>query len=233
MSSYETTISVYGPPTPYEFTVVEAWFETDPEDEYNPDVPRLKMRGLVDDPDWEDFTAEWRTGKNWEVVDEGQAVNHTGGKKQFDGRSQYGKLLDSVVKGRAENDNLAKLLTDLQSVGEAYEAAIWVGRKLVIDVQKDSFKDRETREVKEFGRPVIVDYLGTDADAASEAAASVEAAREDAMQKIQELALTHDSHAQFADAVLTEGLSKDPKVTRDVMDSTKEGLYERIRAENG
>jgi hypothetical protein len=138
----------------FQIDIEEAWFGKDEKfgDNliFNLRGPAIQEGEVVD----EEHTLKYSCGDGWEARKGGQEASHKAGKTSFNKSSNMGKLIDSLV-GQGD-----EILEELQSRGEAYEAATWIGLSLFIEREAFSYTDRNTKETRTYEVPLVTDYLG-------------------------------------------------------------------------
>ena len=107
----------------YDFVVKETWFGEDEESDNQDGRIFLFLRGeafedgeLSDDEHRERYS----TGKNWEVVEDGEEVENATGKNRFNQNAGVGRLINALVA----IDDVAEALKDK---GNAFEAETFNG----------------------------------------------------------------------------------------------------------
>ena len=104
----------------YDFKVEEVWFGPNEDNERDPDKIYLNLRGearIDGDVEDDEHVERYSTGKNWEVVEDGEEVENATGKQKFNQNAGIGHFIRALV---ALGDDEAEFL---QKKGEAYEAA--------------------------------------------------------------------------------------------------------------
>lgn len=90
----------------YDFVVEEAWYGEDEEADEPSDRIYLFLRGEGTDDEGEiheEHTERYSTGKNWEVVSGGKAVENAAGRKLFNQNAGVGRLINALVAlGKSE-----------------------------------------------------------------------------------------------------------------------------------
>lgn len=130
----------------FDFVVEEQWFG---EDE-NSDDGRifLFLQGTAtDDMDevTEDHVERYSTGKNWEVVEDGEEVENATGRNRFNQNSGMGRFINALV---ALGDDVAEML---QERGEANVAATFANLNMHMENRVVStWPDKETNEQLEW-----------------------------------------------------------------------------------
>lgn len=127
--------------------VDEAWFGED--EENDDDRIFLFLRGpasqngeVVD----EEYQERWTIGNNWEVVDEGRAVEHVAGKFEFNENTGIGLLIDSMVRDD-DHELVDEKIDMLAERGDAYEAKVYQGLELDLERKQFSFENDEGEKV--------------------------------------------------------------------------------------
>ncbi len=111
----------------YDFVVEEAWFGEDEESDNNDGRIFLFLRGTATDEEGETFEEHrerYSTGKNWDVVDDGEEVENASGKGRFNQNAGIGRLINALV---ALGDDEAEYL---QGRGQTFQAATYDGLRL-------------------------------------------------------------------------------------------------------
>lgn len=109
----------------FDFVVEEAWFGAD--EENDDERIFLFLRGAAVDnegEEHEDHQERYSTGKDWEVVEDGEEVENVAGRTKFNQNGGIGRLINALV---ALGEDEAKYLQDR---GHPTEAATFVGLKM-------------------------------------------------------------------------------------------------------
>jgi len=132
----------------YDLQVEAAWFG--PDEENDDDRIFLFLQGPAFQ-DGEEVDEEHRdrysTGKGWEVVEEGEAVEHGSGRNKFHSAAGVGRLARTTV---GLGDDEAELLGER---GAPWEAKVWQGLTFHMVRREFSFKDSDG-EVQEYRVPL-------------------------------------------------------------------------------
>jgi len=141
-----------------DFSIVfsDVWFGPNPESDF-PDVIYMHVRGqaVVDgDVVADDHAIRFGTGKNWEVVSGGEAVEHAAGNLKFHGRSACGMFVNRVLALMNED---SALMDSISSRGAPTEVATWQGLAFDMELIEDSFTDK-AGEKHEFFRVLPTAY---------------------------------------------------------------------------
>lgn len=94
----------------YDITVDEAWFGEDEEGDDGRIFLFLRGTAVTDDgEEHEDHTERYSTGKNWEVVEDGDEVENATGRQRFNQNAGLGRLINALVGlGEDEAEFLSK-----------------------------------------------------------------------------------------------------------------------------
>lgn len=114
----------------FDFVVDEAWFGEDEEADTQDGKIYLFLRGTAIDDEGEvheEHRERYSTGKNWEVVDDGDEVEKATGRNTFNENAGLGRFINALV---ALGDDEAAFLGKR---GEAYEAATFAGLELHLE----------------------------------------------------------------------------------------------------
>ena len=126
----------------YSIVFNDVWFGPNPESDF-PDVTYLWARGpaTVDDAVVDDeYTVRFGTGKSWEVVSGGEAVEHASGNLKFHGRSAAGMFVNRVMQLMDSDEALTAAIA---TRGSPTESATWQGLAFDMELVEDSFTDKE------------------------------------------------------------------------------------------
>lgn len=111
----------------FDFTVEEAWFGENEESDNNDGRIFLFLRGTaIDDEgeEHEDHVERYSTGKNWEVVDDGAAVENAAGRQKFNQNAGIGRLINAFVALGED------VLAYLGSRGDTFQAKTYEGLQM-------------------------------------------------------------------------------------------------------
>lgn len=190
-------------------TVIEAQFEFNNEYAKNSDTTPcvLSLTYRNDDDDSAEPRAQlYSTGKNYEPVEQGDAVAHTSGKVvQFSNQSNYGKLITSTIKNCPEFRAYAQ-----QKGIQPDRAELWLGAKFKLGtLEYKPMGWKEGDNLKELIVPV--EYYGHEQDetpakatGATKKAAAPKASDvdDDVRTKLLELAQSTDDYDDYLEKLM-------------------------------
>ena len=218
--------------------VDESWFATDARYN-NGETLLLNWKGKVDQPIGSDgeseFTVSFPVGGGWVSNDGGVSAVSEKGKAKFNKQSIYGRIVESAMKGKGDEDGLG-IFDIVKGRGRPTQAAIWTG--LTFRMRQVEFN--YGGEIGKKSRVMPVEFLGENADpdgfaeagAGAGAGAGVSASSNgagDLETRLRVVAKAAADHAAFVDKALEiPEVSEDAALLERVVDETK--IYSEARA---
>lgn len=219
-------------------TVDRAWFAINLESDYGDPKPRLHLElvNIEEDEgmDLDTFEIRLGTGKDWEVVEDGAAVEDRSGRtnRKFHKMTGLGRVIDLVVRNK--DGKFDGCLEELTSRGNPTEAKVWVGMRFEWERQEFDLRDGETYDLM-----LPVAYLGVEGDG-SAAKKSGEGTTKDAggqndngdlEAQLVRLAQEADSYEAFVgQAMQVPGVTDRPDLMAKVANEGGAGIWSQARA---
>ncbi len=215
----------------FDFVVEEQWFGED--EESDDDRIFLFLQGTAtDEMDevTEDHVERYSTGKNWEVVEDGEEVENATGRNRFNQNSGMGRFINALV---ALGDDVAEML---QERGEATVAATFAGLKMHMENQVVSkWTDKDTGEELEWrlNLPTSVSVKKKAKKSPAKKSPTKKAtAKKSGSSKLRAAVIDfasqfdEDEHSDFVEQVLDEDvfeqagkIEKDEELNAEILDS--------------
>ena len=191
----------------YDLQVEAAWFGPDEENDDDRIFLFLQGPAFVDGEEVdEEHRDRFSCGKGWEVVEEGEGVEHGSGRNKFHSAAGVGRLARATV---GLGDDEAELLGER---GVPWEAKVWQGLTFHMVRREFSFKDSDG-EVQEYRVPLPTAVSVTEKKKAKKKAAKKKAPAKNSggakgekalKRKLVKLAGDFDDFEEYVDAALDE-----------------------------
>lgn len=204
----------------YEGLVIAAHFD---ESQYGCQLTLELSTDIPEKPDWKEF---FRVGKDWHTLDGGDTVTHRD-KSKFNKNSQYFQFFTKA----------AQLAPELQGRGSTKTASIWVGTKWYWEAVSNPYKLEDGREgvsIKNYPSKFLgfgdAGVIGDNGEVANPT--SVLAGLTDTTMTTMSTLAKELTHNEWVDKVMDiDEVVKDSKVVSALVDTSPDGLYERLRNE--
>lgn len=137
-------------------TIGSAWFGTDATYQGGKSTI-LKLQGEAEIDDKvvdEEHTMFYSVGDGWSAVQNGRAITHSAGTTYFNKQSNAGKLVNAVLE-------MPDALAAFKERGHnPTDADAWEGARFRFESKTFKFKDRETKEEREYDVSLPVEFAG-------------------------------------------------------------------------
>jgi len=215
----------------FDFEVEKQWFGKD-EDADDDDRIFLFLQGTAtDEMDevTEDHTERYSTGKNWEVVEDGEEVENATGRNRFNQNSGMGRFINALV---ALGDDVAEML---QERGEATTAVTFAELNMHMENRVVStWPDKDTGEMNEWrlNLPTSVSVKKKKAKKSATKKSATKKSAKGGSSKLRAAVIEfasqfdEDEHSDFVEQVLDEDvfeqagkIEKDEELHAEILDS--------------
>lgn len=220
-------------------TVDRAWFSVNLESTFPDPKPRLHLElvNIENDEgvDLDTFEIRLGTGKDWEIVDDGQAVEDRSGRRnrKFHKMTGLGRVIDLVVKNA--DGHFDGCLEDLIERGDPTQAHVWVGMRFEWERQEFPLDNGDSYDLM-----LPVRYLGVEDGAGDgkkgkkgkEAGGSSGkgASGSDLDAALRDLATNSPSYEEFvSQAMRMDGVTDSPELMAKIANEGADGYWASTR----